>query len=787
MPAKINGNTQIFTQYLEHGNVAPAHDFKGAHAVSNMVVIPGGNASGNSTVVLDSQDLKFEVPSISADATLKLPSFAKLDVEPSGISDLRGGASKDSSTGNLYDLPLANDGVEGALSWIYGPDEKPKASARSTTGVDSPASSSTGRADSKNNEMGSLAVSDTAEEKDPDRPVRVSVDGPTRKERASERRSKKRERKAERKAAKSKAGGKKAAAVVSESEGASSSSAASPVAASAKASAGSALGAMHSGSAGNPQTQTTTIEALEFATDLFSEGAHVASGASRSSSKDSNGEDRKSSNRGGAHLRRTSASAVRKTSDLDGFSAGSGAGVAAGSSSRPAGNGAIGTFSGGESRFAFDSDAGFSFDSTPETVADESTSRDDGRPKRKMISDSEAKPRGKHESRSEAKAEEKRSSRFGSRGSRASQSRKARKSDEKSADRSERPSREEHAIDMQMFREVASKAALMSGEMQVEVPHNSMRASASSDDAEFGLHGNSAVDATDDSDFGIDGMGIDGMGIDSKAQSDASEETGSSNLVVISHEDAEAASDEISDSEEGSQAAPSANGKSGKISKRKANRLHKRSANVESMAAPASSGENGAAESRPALHVIESTKQGRKTTQKANSNPAISTVVRNNSKKSALSKGSGKSKAEKQKGSSARRIKNWAVSKARVIVAVVAVVAVVGVVLYPAARDYYIALRDYDKANTELALVNDRNNAISDGINQMKTDAGIEDYVREQYGWVKSGENSVTVKGLSEETTSDTAIPATVDTNAVTVDDAWYNDILDAFFFVNDD
>lgn len=85
--------------------------------------------------------------------------------------------------------------------------------------------------------------------------------------------------------------------------------------------------------------------------------------------------------------------------------------------------------------------------------------------------------------------------------------------------------------------------------------------------------------------------------------------------------------------------------------------------------------------------------------------------------------------------------------KVAAIVALVVVVA--GGILYPPARQYYISVRTLDEAEAELAELKEENQELKASIEDLGTDDGIENYVREQYGWVDSGEQAVSVTGLT--------------------------------------
>ncbi|MCR5845700.1 MAG: hypothetical protein K6G78_03945 [bacterium] len=117
----------------------------------------------------------------------------------------------------------------------------------------------------------------------------------------------------------------------------------------------------------------------------------------------------------------------------------------------------------------------------------------------------------------------------------------------------------------------------------------------------------------------------------------------------------------------------------------------------------------------------------------------------------------------------------------------VLLVLAIGVALvYPAGKNYYVAVRTYDRSQAELSAITDRNVQLQDRIDTLKTKAGMEDYVRAQYGWTKNKENAVRVTGLPASTNT-FELPANVPAGSVVAEDSFWNDVLDAIFFVKDD
>ncbi|MDR3136580.1 MAG: septum formation initiator family protein [Coriobacteriales bacterium] len=121
------------------------------------------------------------------------------------------------------------------------------------------------------------------------------------------------------------------------------------------------------------------------------------------------------------------------------------------------------------------------------------------------------------------------------------------------------------------------------------------------------------------------------------------------------------------------------------------------------------------------------------------------------------------------------------------IVSSIAICLLVAVMaLYPALRDYYLALRSVEQLDAELSAVLNRNERIIAQITALNTVEGVEDRVREQFGWVKAGEEAVNITGL-EITDSTTVLPTAVNTNDVALPSSWLTEFLDALFFIQSD
>lgn len=71
----------------------------------------------------------------------------------------------------------------------------------------------------------------------------------------------------------------------------------------------------------------------------------------------------------------------------------------------------------------------------------------------------------------------------------------------------------------------------------------------------------------------------------------------------------------------------------------------------------------------------------------------------------------------------------------------------------------------------------------------LTSEAGIESIAHENYGWVKPGEETAWVEGLSDEAYNDkevaSSIAANVDINSIGYPETWYSPVLDFVFDVH--
>lgn len=108
--------------------------------------------------------------------------------------------------------------------------------------------------------------------------------------------------------------------------------------------------------------------------------------------------------------------------------------------------------------------------------------------------------------------------------------------------------------------------------------------------------------------------------------------------------------------------------------------------------------------------------------------------------------------------------------------------------LYAPAQQYYQAQREHDKLVVEYGNLEDRNAALNEQNDILASDAGMEDAVRQKYGYVKEGEQVAYVAGLSDEASAarrdSDDLQVNVMSSTVKAPDEWYTPFLDTFFGV---
>ena len=108
--------------------------------------------------------------------------------------------------------------------------------------------------------------------------------------------------------------------------------------------------------------------------------------------------------------------------------------------------------------------------------------------------------------------------------------------------------------------------------------------------------------------------------------------------------------------------------------------------------------------------------------------------------------------------------------------------------LYVPAQQYYQAQREHDRLAAEYSVIEKRNDALDVQNDILASDAGMEDAVRQKYGYVKAGEETAVVTGLSDSATDRSrganSVEANVLSSSVKASEEWYTPFLDAFFGV---
>ena len=132
--------------------------------------------------------------------------------------------------------------------------------------------------------------------------------------------------------------------------------------------------------------------------------------------------------------------------------------------------------------------------------------------------------------------------------------------------------------------------------------------------------------------------------------------------------------------------------------------------------------------------------------------------------------------------------KNAAVRRHPVVLFIgVLVVALACVVymLYPVARDYYSTWRENNRLEAEYQALLERNAKIEQLVEALKTPEGIEDWARQQFGWVLAGEKAVNVTGLEIHDGS-TGLPSSIEPGSVEVAETWWMQVLDFIFGIEE-
>lgn len=112
-----------------------------------------------------------------------------------------------------------------------------------------------------------------------------------------------------------------------------------------------------------------------------------------------------------------------------------------------------------------------------------------------------------------------------------------------------------------------------------------------------------------------------------------------------------------------------------------------------------------------------------------------------------------------------------------------ATIVVAVVMLYSPVSNYYQEVRQQQQLEAEYAVVADYYSSLKSEVEYLNTKEGLEEYVRQELGWVKAGEQVATVEGLEARDATAQKGSITSDlSNAVPTPDTWYSGVLDVVF-----
>lgn len=104
--------------------------------------------------------------------------------------------------------------------------------------------------------------------------------------------------------------------------------------------------------------------------------------------------------------------------------------------------------------------------------------------------------------------------------------------------------------------------------------------------------------------------------------------------------------------------------------------------------------------------------------------------------------------------------------------------------LYTPAQQYYQSVREYDRLQAEYAAIEQRNVLLQVEVDALGTDAGLEDRARQEFGWVKEGEQTANVRGLAATEDSLSNLTVNIVPGSVEAPETWYSPMLDVLFGV---
>lgn len=106
--------------------------------------------------------------------------------------------------------------------------------------------------------------------------------------------------------------------------------------------------------------------------------------------------------------------------------------------------------------------------------------------------------------------------------------------------------------------------------------------------------------------------------------------------------------------------------------------------------------------------------------------------------------------------------------------------------LYTPVQHYYQSVREHDRLVAEYASIQERNANLDAQNEALASNAGMEDAVRQKYGYVVNGDETAVVAGLSDEAyaSNGDGVEANVLSSTVKAPEEWYTPFLDALFGV---
>ncbi len=120
---------------------------------------------------------------------------------------------------------------------------------------------------------------------------------------------------------------------------------------------------------------------------------------------------------------------------------------------------------------------------------------------------------------------------------------------------------------------------------------------------------------------------------------------------------------------------------------------------------------------------------------------------------------------------------------------VVICVLAASITLYGPVQQYYQSVRENDRLQMQYAALENRSAALEAQHETLTSEAGIETIAHESYGWVKPGEETAWVEGLSSSAYNEkevgASIAANVDVNRIGYPETWYSPFLDFVFDVH--